>query len=238
MAERVDAGDLKSSALPGACGFDSRLRHQTDNACATHRPLIRPSRACPAEGGVSPAAGARPSLEWAQDVARDPATIEVALLGQHAFVIHKASLHTAGVEGDMAGKDFVPVRRCWIVPCCRRRSRVSRDDVEVSRAALELAPRVMGIRFKSALEDVDKRNIVGGRMTGFEYPKRSCGFSDNDAAEEHLQAPRAWFDTGWSGVLPYGLRFAPAGIAVAFGHIGFTSEGFVCRAGRQVREAA
>jgi hypothetical protein len=86
-----------------------------------------------------PAGRAGSALERASDVARDPATVEVARLGLDLFIVEEAGVDPTRVEGKVAGELLVPRQRLRVGPRgVLRDAAVVRDRVVVG-TSLEFA---------------------------------------------------------------------------------------------------
>src|SRR3954451_24165255 len=85
---------------------------------------------------ASPAARAGRALEGTDQVGRDPASVEIALLGHDALLVEPGGVDAPRVERDVITQGFVARRRVGVGP----RHRARGPGVEVPGGALEFAP--------------------------------------------------------------------------------------------------
>src|SRR5215212_1057086 len=88
----------------------------------------------------SPAQRAGRALERPDQVRRDPAAVEVALLRVDLLVVHPRRVDAAGIEREVVAQRLVARGRVGEAPGARADAALADDGVEVARRALELAP--------------------------------------------------------------------------------------------------
>src|SRR6476620_8837393 len=88
-----------------------------------------------------PAHAARSTLEWPDDRRGDPATVEIARLGQYPLAIDITRIHLAGVDRDIIGDCGERRRRVVVGPGGARDSLVVDDQIVTTRRPLPLAER-------------------------------------------------------------------------------------------------
>ena len=157
------------------------------------------------------------AFEGAGDVGGDPATVEVAGLGDDTFTVEGALVDAIGVEGDVVAQVGVGGGRLDVAPGGVEADGAGRTgeieqrvegeiDGPVGGEALELA---QGFGARRGLEevhgDVGVGNVIDGRVAGLEDTEGARGFGEEDAAVNDADVVVDEFEAGWTRIVPYGL---------------------------------
>ena len=161
--------------------------------------------------------GAGGAFEGAGDVGGDPASIEVAGLGDDTFAVEGALVDAVGVEGDVVAQFGVGGEGLDVAPGGVEADGAGRlGEVEegiegeidgpVGGEALELAQGCgKGRGLEEVHGDVGVGNVIDGGVAGLEDAEGAGGFGEEDAAVDDADVVVDEFETGRARVVPYGL---------------------------------
>ena len=128
---------------------------------------------------VSPAQGSGSALERAQNVLRDPTTVEGSFLGPDPLTVYRAGIHALGVESDMILDRGVGRARFGISPGGSLRYLIANRDRVVQGLSLSLAERGFGLTLEKLHTDILRRDVVYGRKARLQRPQHPAGFGDD-----------------------------------------------------------
>jgi hypothetical protein len=149
-----------------------------------------------------PASGSRPSFEWAANVGGYPTTVEIARLRLDLEFIHRAPVDTIRIEGHVVAQQLILRRRVRVRPGGILAEMVAYVDTPVVSGSLELTPGAGSGRLKQVASDVYGRDVVDGRVAGFEDAETGSRVGDELAAEADLHVAATLLDAGRARVVP------------------------------------
>jgi hypothetical protein len=143
-------------------------------------------------------------LKRPYDIVRDPAAVKVAFLGLHSLAVHVAGVHFARIECNVVGERFVGMRRLAIEPGSVGRAFAAYADSIVRSCSLPFAKRAARRGCEVAVKlHVLRRDVVNGRVAGFQDAFGAPRIGDHQAIEDHLDMFVALLQPGWTWVVPY-----------------------------------
>lgn len=158
-----------------------------------------------------PAPRAGDAFEGADDVAGDPASVEVAGLGRDLFAGDGDGVEGGGVEAEVVFQVAVGGGGGGVAPGDFFSPAPVDLDAVVDGLAFPLAEAVALRRADVLHLEVGGGQIVGGRVAGFEDAVGAGGIGEGDAVENHDNALGHAFDAGRAGIVPNGF-LAGAGL--------------------------
>ena len=158
-----------------------------------------------AHGGLRlPAPGACPTFERSDDVVCDPAAVEIAGLGGHAFVVDVAFRN-----GSDRRRDGLGWRRMRETDVRRTRRRSPRCGRSLQRTSSLPALSIRSVRLcgwgGGMRTGIGARDVPGGRMAGFQDSVSVLGVGDGFPGKQHAHAAPGGIEFGRSRVVPDGF---------------------------------
>ncbi len=153
-----------------------------------------------------PAHGSGWAFEGAAEVGGDPAAVEVTGLGDDEFVVDEALVDVIGVEGEVVGEGGEGGAGAGVGPGGVVGDGLADVDGPVGGEAFELTEAGAARGELEVLHaDVGLRDVVDGRVGGFEDTEGAGGVGEGDAAVEDADAGGGGFEARWAGVVPDGF---------------------------------
>jgi len=198
-----DEEDLTRGSCAALCGHGGRVPHAGERSMS----------------GKLPGLGAGGAFEGAGDVGGDPAAVEVSGLGDNSLTVNGALVDAAGVERDVVaevgvGRSGLSVAPGGVDADCGGVVGEVEEGIEgevdgpVVGEAFELAQAGgAGGGLEEVHGDVGVREVVDGRVTGFEDAECARGFGDEDAAVNDADVMVRKLEAWRARVVPYGLSW-------------------------------
>src|SRR5271157_2450022 len=201
---RVTSGEL------GLVRFNRNANRSSWQSTKDHQQWIAPDRAIrnnrpPGFRGSdksSPCFRSRSALKGPDNIRGDPAAVEFTRLRLHAFLTHVTGFHPAHIKSKMTTNCLIFRGRGLVAPSGLRRQFIAHTQRPVGSSSLELTKGATCARYEQVLPYVCPRDVVHGRMAGFEYTHRTICICDDLSSKLHPDSFRRRLGPGRTRVIP------------------------------------
>src|SRR5271157_661801 len=142
------------------------------------------------------------AVKGPDNIRGDPAAVEFTRLRLHAFLTHVTGFHPAHIKSKMTTDCLIFRGRGLVAPSGLRRQFIAHTQRPVGSSSLELTKGATCARYEQVLPYVCPRDVVHGRMAGFEYTHRTICICDDLSSKLHPDSFRRRLGPGRTRVIP------------------------------------
>lgn len=142
------------------------------------------------------------AFEWSDDLARDPAAVEVAFLSLDEFVVEATSVDAARVDRNMIFQGFKCSSWSRVTPGGGGYDPFLDDDVPVVRLSLEFANAPSRRWLEEFPDHICRRNVDSWRVAGFKHTVGTGRSGNRLTINNNSYTPLERFETRRTRIFP------------------------------------